>query len=109
MFASACAALRPAVRRKSACRRRSGQRKWRLRRSGQTFPRRVSAWLVNPKDAFLAIEQRTSAVVAKGVTEIAAERGGTGGNHDDPAEMELVFGIGQKTCQQKRDLTGNGE
>src|ERR1019366_6040292 len=47
----------------------------------------------NPKNALIAIEQRTSAVVAKGVTEIAAERGGTGSNHDNPAEMKLVFGI----------------
>ena len=56
----------------------------------------------------IAIEQGTPAVVAQGVTQLAAECGGTGGNHDDPSEMKLVFGIGQKTGQQERDLTGNG-
>src|SRR4029077_18934456 len=38
---------------------------------------------------------------------MVAERCGTGGNHDDPSEMELVFGIGEKTCQQERGLTGD--
>ena len=61
----------------------------------------------NPKNALIAIEQRTSAIVAESVTEITAERGGNGGNYDDPAESELVFGIGQKTSHQERDLTGN--
>src|SRR5208337_971124 len=60
----------------------------------------------NPKDALIAIEQRTSAIVADGVAQIVAQRGGTGGNHDDPSEMKLLFGIGEKTCQQKRTLAG---
>ncbi len=46
---------------------------------------------------------------ADGVTQIAAERGGTGGNDDDPSEMKLVFGIGETARQQERHLAGNGE
>ncbi len=63
----------------------------------------------NPEDTLIAIEQWTPAIVADGVADIVAERGGAGGNHDDPSEMEPVFGIGQKTCQQQRRLTGNGD
>src|SRR5208337_2428889 len=40
--------------------------------------------------------------------QIAAESGSSGGDHDDPSEMELVFGIRHKTSQQERDFAGNG-
>lgn len=60
------------------------------------------------KEALIAIEQWTPAMEADGVAQFAAEGGGAGGNHDDPAEMELVFVIGQETSQQERELTGNG-
>src|ERR1700687_2691197 len=63
----------------------------------------------NPKNALIAIEQWTPAVVAEDVAQVVAERGGAGGNHDDPAEMEMVFGVSQKTCQQERGLTGDGD
>src|SRR5450755_999278 len=58
----------------------------------------------NPKSALIAVEQRTPAIVAEGVTHIAAERAGAGGHHDDPAELERVFGIGHGASQQQRDL-----
>ena len=63
----------------------------------------------NSKKTSIAIEQGPPAIVAQGVAQVVAERGGTGGNHDDPAEMELVFGIGQKTRQQERGLAGDGK
>src|SRR5271169_1087350 len=37
----------------------------------------------NPQDALIAIEQRTPAIVADGVSEIAAERGGAGGRSEE--------------------------
>src|SRR3981189_920305 len=49
----------------------------------------------NTKDALIAIEQRTPPIVTYGIADVVAERGGTGPNHDDPAEMEFVFGIRQ--------------
>ena len=63
----------------------------------------------DPEETLIAIKQGTPAMEADGVAQFAAEGGGTGGNHDDPSEMELVFGIGEKTGQQKRELTGNRE
>src|SRR6266403_5187961 len=56
----------------------------------------------NSKDALIAIEQRTPAVMADGIAEIVAECGGSRADHNDPSEMEPVFGISQKTCQQER-------
>ncbi len=61
----------------------------------------------NPEDTLIAIEQRTPAIMAEGVADIVAERGGRCGDHDDPSEMESMFGIGQKTCEQERALTWN--
>ena len=48
----------------------------------------------NPKDTLIAIKERTPAIVADGLSQITAKRGGASGYHDDPSEMELVFGIG---------------
>jgi len=48
-------------------------------------------------------------MVADGVAQIAAERGGASGHNDDPSKVELVFVIGQKTRQQESDLTGDGD
>jgi len=42
----------------------------------------------------IAIKERTPAIVADGLSQITAKRGGASGYHDDPSEMELVFGIG---------------
>jgi len=63
----------------------------------------------NPKEALIAIEQGTSSIVADGVTQVVAKSSGTGSDHDDPSQMEPMFGIGEKTCQQKRSLTGYGD
>src|ERR1700676_493895 len=62
---------------------------------------------LDPKESLRAIKQRTPAVVSDGIAQIVAERGGTGSDHDDPSEMELVFRIGEKTSQQERGLTGH--
>src|SRR5258708_34164212 len=56
----------------------------------------------NPKEALIAIEQRTPAVVDNGIANVVAERGGTGGDHEESSEIEPVVGITQKACQQKR-------
>ena len=47
--------------------------------------------------------------MAYGIADVVAERGGAGSNYYDPSEMEPVLGIGQKTCQQERGLTGDGD
>ena len=46
--------------------------------------------------------------MAKGIAHVVTKRSGTGGNYDDPSEMKLMFGIGEKTCEQERALTGEG-
>src|SRR5437660_4721148 len=61
----------------------------------------------NSEDPSIAIEQRAPAIVADGIAQVVAERCGARGNHDDPSEMEPMLGIGQKTCQQERGLTGH--
>src|SRR5258708_25692581 len=63
----------------------------------------------NPKEALIAIEQRTPAIVTYGIAKVVAERGGTGGDHDDPSDMKPVFGISQNACQQKRSFAGDGD
>src|ERR1700675_1542547 len=64
---------------------------------------------LDPKESLGAIEQRTPAIMAEGVAQDVAERCGTGCHDNDPSEMEPVFGIGEKTCQQERGLTGDGD
>ena len=64
------------------------------------------AWR-DAKNVSIAIEQRTSAIGADGIAQIAAEGGGGDGNHDDPAEMEMMLVKGHKTSQQERDLARN--
>src|ERR1017187_6116390 len=62
----------------------------------------------NPKEALIAIQQPTPAVKTNRIAETAPECPGASGDNNDPAEVELVFGVSQKTGQQQRDLAGNG-
>src|SRR3984893_2318610 len=64
---------------------------------------------LDPKESLVAIEQRTPAIMAESVAQIVAERCGTGCQDNDSSDMEPVVGIGEKTCQQERGLTGDGE
>ncbi len=50
----------------------------------------------NPEGASIAIQQRPSAIVARRISEIVAERGGASANENDPPQIELVLRIGQK-------------
>ncbi len=55
--------------------------------------------LGTPVNVLITFEQRPSAVVAKGISEIVAEGGGAGAYNDDPAQVQLVFGVGQEACE----------
>jgi len=46
----------------------------------------------NAKEFLIAIEQWAPAVVADGESQVVAERGGTGGEDDNPSEMKFVLG-----------------
>src|SRR6266446_3560742 len=62
--------------------------------------------LGNPGNVLIAFEQRTSSIVAEEISEIVAERGSAGSHDDDPAQMQLVFRIGQEAGEQERSLAG---
>src|ERR1700687_737484 len=77
--------------------------------AGKHFLAAFQRGRLNPKESLIAIEQRTPPIVAYDIADVVAERGGTRADHDDPSEMELMFGIGEKTCQQERGFTGDGD
>src|SRR5258708_23568358 len=77
--------------------------------AGKHFLAAFQRGRLDPKESLIAIEQRTPAIVTDGIANVVAERGGTGGDHNDPSEMKPVFGITQKACQQKRSFAGDGD
>src|SRR5882672_170675 len=85
----------------------AGKKHGRSAEPGKQFLPPFQGWLRNPEEVPIAFQQRTSTIVAEGVSDIVADRRGAGGHYDNPTQIKLVFRVGEEAGQQERSFSGN--